>query len=52
MPTWLDQVELVEERTGLDPLEVGVSKLKGLAPGDISTICKEEGLSWHNSGST
>ena len=44
---WLDQVELVAERTGFDPLEVGISKLKGLAPGNISTIHKEEGLSWH-----
>ena len=30
-----------------DLLEVGISKLKGLALGDISTIHKEEGLSWH-----
>ena len=35
---WLYQVELVAERTGFDPLEVGISKLKGLALGDISTI--------------
>ena len=45
--SWLDQVELVVERTGFDLLEVGISKLKGLAIGDTSTICKEEGLSWH-----
>ena len=44
---WLDQVELVAERIGIDPLEVGISKLKGLTLGDISTKCKEEGLSWH-----
>ena len=44
---WLDQVELVVERTGIDPLEVGISKLKGLALADISTFHKEEGLSWH-----
>ena len=31
---WLDQVELVAKRTGIDPLEVGISKLKGLALGD------------------
>ena len=35
--------------TGFDPLEVGISKLKGLSLGDISTIHKEEGLSWHKS---
>ena len=45
--SWLDWVELVAERTDFDPLEVGISKLKGLALGDISTIHKEEGLSWH-----
>ena len=44
---WLDQVELVAERTGIDPLKVGISKLKGLALGDISTFHEEEGLSWH-----
>ena len=40
-------MELVAERTGFDLLEVGISKLKGLALGDISTIHKEEGLSWY-----
>ena len=35
---WLDQVNLVPERTGNDPAEVGISKLKGLALGDINTI--------------
>ena len=30
-----------------DPLEVGISKLKGLVLGDISTMHKEEGLSLH-----
>ena len=44
---WLDQVELVAERTGIDPLEVGISKLEGLALANINTVCKEEGLSWH-----
>ena len=47
MIPWLDQVELVAERTSIDPLEVGISKLKELALGDISTILKEEVLSWH-----
>ena len=41
---WLDQVELVGERTFNDPVEVGISKLKGLALGDINTSRKEEGL--------
>ena len=44
---WLDYVELVAERTGSDPVEVGTSKLKELALGDISTIRKEEGLTWN-----
>ena len=35
------------ERTGNDLVEVGISKLKGLALGDINTIRKEEGLMWH-----
>ena len=44
---WLDQVEVVAERTGNDPVEVGIRKLTGLALGDINTIRKEEGLTWH-----
>ena len=44
---WLNQVDLIEENTGIDPLEVAISKLKGLALANISTVCKEEGLSWH-----
>ena len=44
---WLDQVELVAERTGIDPLQEGISKLKGLALANIITIHKDEGLSWH-----
>ena len=39
---WLDQVELVAERTGNDLIEVGISKLRGLTLGDINTIRKEE----------
>ena len=50
MLSWLEQVELVAERTGFDPLEVGISQLKGLVLGDISTIHKEEGLLWHKFG--
>ena len=44
---WLDQVELVAERTGNDPIEVGISEFKGLALGDINMIRKEGGLTWH-----
>ena len=43
----LDQVELVAERTGMDPLEVEISKLKGLALSNVNRIGKEEGLSWY-----
>ena len=45
--TWLDQFKLVAKRTGIDPLEVSISKLKGLALGDVNIICKEEDLLWH-----
>ena len=44
---WLDQGKLVAKKTGNDPVEVGISKLKGLALGDINTIRKEEGSTWH-----
>ena len=44
---WLDQVEQVTKRTGDDPVEVNMSKLKGLTLGDISMVRKEEGLMWH-----
>ena len=44
---WLDQVKLVVEKTGNNPVEVGISKSRGLALGDINTIRKEEGLTWH-----
>ena len=43
----MDQVEFVAEMTGIDPLEVGIRKLKGLSLADISTFHKEEGLLWH-----
>ena len=44
---WLDQAKQVAERTGIDPLEVGTSTSKGLALANISTVHKEEVLSWH-----
>ena len=33
------------ERTGNDPVEAGINKLKGLALGDINTI-RKKGLTW------
>ena len=42
---WLDQVKLVTERTSIDTLEVGISKLKGSAIGNINTICKQMSFS-------
>ena len=47
---WLDQGGLVAERTGNDPVEVGINKLKRLALGHIDTIRKEEGLTWQKFG--
>ena len=38
-------MEQVTERTGNDPVEVGMSK--GLTLGDVITIRKEEGLMQH-----
>ena len=38
---WLDHVKMVAENTGIDPLKVGICKLKGLALGDITAIQKE-----------
>ena len=34
----LDQVELITENTGIEPLEIAISKLTGLALANISTI--------------
>ena len=45
--SWLDQVEQVTERTDNDLVEVGMIKLKGLTLGNITTVRKEEGLTWH-----
>ena len=48
MIQWLDHIEMVAEEIGIDPLEVGISKLKGLALGDINTIHKEGHLTWYS----
>ena len=37
---------MVAEKTGVGPLEVGISKLKGLALDDINAIHKEGHLTW------
>ena len=44
---WLDHIELVAKGMGIDPLEVGISKLRGIALGDINAICKEGNLTWY-----
>ena len=39
---------MVAKNTGMDALEVGISKLKGLALGDITAIHKEGHLTWYS----
>ena len=39
---------MVAEKTGIDPLAVEISKLKGLAPDDINGICKGGNLTWYS----
>ena len=39
---------MVAENTGIKPLEVGISKLNGLALGDITVIHKESHLMWYS----
>ena len=41
---WLDHVKAVARKTGLEPLEIGMSKLKGMAFCDVNTISKEGNL--------
>ena len=48
---WLDHIEMVAENIGIDPLKVGISKLKGLALSDITAIHKEGHLTWYTSDS-
>ena len=43
---WLDHIEAIAKKTGFDPLEVGMSKLKGTALCDVNAISKEGSLSW------
>ena len=44
---WLDHIELVAEKTGIDPLEMSISKLQGTTMGDINALCKEGNLTWY-----
>ena len=43
---WLDHIEAFGKKTGFDPLEVGMSKLKGTALRDVNAIGKEGNLSY------
>ena len=45
---WSDHIEMVAENTGINPLEVGISKLQGLALGNITTIHKEGNSMWYS----
>ena len=45
---WSDHIEMAAVKTGIDPLEVGISKLKGLALGDINAIHKEGHITWYS----
>ena len=42
---WLDHIEAIARKTGFDPLEIGMSKLKGMALCNVNTISKEGNLS-------
>ena len=41
---WLDHIEAITKKTGFDPLEIGMSKLKGTAPFGVNAISKEGNL--------
>ena len=43
---WLDHIETVAEKMGFDPLEIGMSKLKGTALYNVNAISKEGNLSY------
>ena len=43
---WLDHVKVVAKKTGFDPLEIGMSKLKGTALCKINVISKEGNLTY------
>ena len=43
---WLDHIEGVARKTGFDPLEIGMIKLKGMALCNVNAISKEGNLSY------
>ena len=43
---WLDHIEAISRKTGFNPLEIGMSKLKGMVLCNVSTINKEGNLSY------
>ena len=43
---WLDHIKAIARKTGSDPLEIGMSKLKGTALWDVNAISKEGNLSY------
>ena len=43
---WLDHVKAIARKTGFDPLEIGMSKLKGTTLCNVNAICKEGNLSY------
>ena len=43
---WLDHIEGVAKKMGFNPVEIGMSKLKGMALHDINTASKEGTLSY------
>ena len=43
---WLDHIEAIARKMGFDPLEIGMSKLKGTTLWDVNAISKEGNLSY------
>ena len=43
---WLDHIEAIARKMGFDPLEIGMSKLKGMDLCDVNAISKEGNLSY------
>ena len=44
---WLNNIELVAEKMGIDPLEVAISKLQSTALVNINAMGKEGNLTWY-----
>ena len=43
---WLDHIESVTNKTGFNPVEIGMSKLKGMVLHDVNAARKEGTLSY------